>query len=262
MKKRFLIIILLLILVPFILNAQKGKITLGMHSGLNFSRINYTDDIYIPVFNNNFGILEDTKPSVKTSTLSGIQLRYYFSEKISIQSGINYLIKGLKYNNINDIYVNTGTSIEYNFSIKYYINSNFEYLQIPLLFQYTIGNKLSFTSSIGLSSYLLIGKYIELEENTLPFDLGVAPQTIEISDFLVSGIVGGAVSYQISEQVAFNLNLFYDHDFSNVFSYDDDEVYKFENTAGEKVEINPLGLDANSKFRSFSVSIGLAYCFN
>jgi hypothetical protein len=126
MKKSF---ILFLIFFPAILAAQNHY--LGVKGGVNFSNVDFSSE----------PVIEDWK--YRTGMLAGITYDYYFLEFLSCGAEISYIQKGYFLDVLftNEIGEPIGEGK---------LHYNYDYVQLPLKFGVSLGNRLSFLANIGL----------------------------------------------------------------------------------------------------------------
>ena len=250
------LVLILLLVIPFLSFAQKGNINLGINTGVNFTNLNYNNDIYIHIRDNFFAILRDVKPDLKISSTSGLDIQYYLSNKVSVQSGVLHAVKGINIDERIRSSIYDGQNTNY-FYTNYYFNSTFEYIQLPILMQYSIGDKVQLISSLGFSASILVNRNIELKPNALPYDLGfLDPESIDLSSIIYSAIIEETLLLNLSDKTFFKFSLNYSHDLTAIFT--EENVYRIKDD-GKKLDITPIGLDANSKFRTLSVKFGLVF---
>lgn len=255
--KIFLIIIF--IIFPFFLSAQTGKMSIGLSSGLSFSKINLDENTLIVIDGRNILSMDGVKAKLKTNISTGIDFQYYITDKISIQSGLLYTAKGIEYDYDPEMrFIDELGETIYSITLEYDMNSNYEFIEIPLLIQYTVGSKLQFTASAGLSANILLNKYYGITvKEPEGYIIDAYSKEIKTNDIITSLIFGGKVKYNLNEKFSYLLDFRYNYDLTKIYDYSENDLLELDNSKNTF-----FGIDANSKFRSFSISLGLAYNLN
>ena len=204
MKKAVLISIL--VIITTLTYSQKQLV--GINGGIIFSNIKMNSDFF-------------TERTFKTDWTSNINYERFFTERISIETGLQYERKGFV-----DYYTyidNNGNKLK-----KEQLFQRYEYISIPISIKYSIGNKLKTYGQIGLiPSYFLTGKieYPDIARPAIP----KIPLKDKVNRFDLGAFVGIGFSYNIFKKIELNINGIFNHSFISMTSEKYFEEYKIYN---------------------------------
>jgi hypothetical protein len=200
--------ILILILFVLTLTTYSQKQLVGMNGGVIFSNINTNSDFF-------------PEKTFKTDWTSNINYERYFTEKISIETGIQYERKGfIDYFTYLD---ENGNEIK-----KEQIISQYEYISIPIGVKYSIGNKFKTFGEIGMTpSYFVNGKIIYPDDIIIISP--IPPLKDIVNRFDLGAFVCFGLSYQIFNKMELNVNGIFNHSFISMTSVKYFEKYKIYN---------------------------------
>ena len=204
MKKTVLISIL--VLITTLTYSQKQLV--GISGGIVFSNIKMNSDFF-------------TKRTFKTDWASNINYERFFTERISIETGLQYERKGfIDYFSYLD---ENGNEIR-----KGQIISQYEYLSIPIGIKYSIGKKFKTFGEIGIiPSYFINGEVIYPDDIIIISP--IPPLKDLVNRFDLGVFAGFGFSYQIFKKVELNVNGIFNHSFISITSEKYFEKYKIYN---------------------------------
>jgi len=202
-----IIIITILIFLTFLTFGQKQLI--GISGGLIYSNVNINPELF-------------KEKTIKQEWTVNVNYERFLSEKISIETGLQYERKGFVDNFI--VTDEFGTEI-----MNEELPFLYEYASIPISLKYTVGNRLKSFGQIGvIPSYFIKGEieYPEIMKPAIPDP----PLNEKVNRFDLGIFVGMGISYQIIERVEVNVNGLFNHSFvsmTNEQFYKDYEMYNY-----------------------------------
>jgi len=162
----------------------------GFRLGLNYSDIDFTEE----------SILPGGTDGSRIGFMAGFFARYSLSEKISIQPEIQYSAQGEKSTSVIDNNGIEGQNSEDRLKINL--------LQVPVLFNYTVANKLTF--SLGPQIGLRIWEWERKEDY----------ETVQFSAI-------GGIGYNITD--SFSVDLRASYGFTNAIDADNSNSFEVQN---------------------------------
>lgn len=188
------VFITLFAITPIALFAQQSKFDIGVGGGLNMTSLHG----------------EDLKRYFdwQYSYTGGVQLKYSFTQALSLVGNISYESKGSKGKNLKLI-DEEGKSLGSTYNFKF----TYEYITIPLLFRYQTINTPFFVNAGPYMGYLL--KYTESYK-----DIEV-DRTKDMQQFDLGVSLGVGLSYPVSDRWSISFELRNNLGLTNVRAGDD-----------------------------------------
>ena len=197
----------ILIIISILTYSQKQLI--GINGGIVFSNIKINSDFF-------------TERTFKTDWTSNINYEIFFTERISIETALQYERKGfVDYYSYLD---NKGNEIK-----KEQLYQRYEYISIPISMKYSIGNKLKTCGQIGLVPSFFLNGEIEYPNIARPA-IPEIPLKDKVNRFDLGIFFGLGFSYKILKKIELNINGIFNHSFISLTSeryFEEYEIYNY-----------------------------------
>lgn len=226
MKKAILVIV---IIISSLLQAQEKKVTYGIKAGANFTKQSGSGvDMILRT--------ENETPDFKLGLVTGAFLEYKFSKKIALQSEILFSQQGFqkKFDN---------------FDVEIRLMSN--YINIPVMFKYYVSEKFSLETGPQLGFVLTAKGYKSRGDQEVIEDL---KDQFKSTDF---GVNFGA-GYQFKNGIGINTR--YSLGLINIFDF---SVKQNNNNDSKRPlkSARPTNDPENLVIKNSVISLGLSYTF-